>query len=124
MTLLSENLKMLRENHGLTQAEVATILQTNKSTYNRYEKIGIEPDIESLKRLSNLYSVTIDSLVGHTVIPNEVSIQEIRLQKDLEQAVSKMVREVATAFINSQEKEITQRIMEQFHLPDGKEPKQ
>lgn len=57
-------LKDLREDHDLTQKQVANILKTTQQQYSKYE-IGIRLiPIDKLEILANLYHTSIDYLIG------------------------------------------------------------
>lgn len=58
------NFKLLRKEKGLTQAEVANFLNLTPVAYNRYEKELREPNINTLCKLADFYSVSLDYLVG------------------------------------------------------------
>ncbi len=60
-----EQLKELRKNKGVTQAEVAQILGVEQSTYAHYESGRRTPDLERLRRLAEYYRLT-DELLGVT----------------------------------------------------------
>lgn len=64
MTILSENLKILRKKYNLTQLDVANQLGIGRTTYLSYEKGTNEPNINLLIKLSNLFSITIDELLS------------------------------------------------------------
>ncbi|MEM5014125.1 helix-turn-helix transcriptional regulator [Niallia taxi] len=64
MNSLGERLKKARERKLLSQIEVFRMTNINNKTLSRYEKDGTEPDIETLKALSNLYEVSTDFLLG------------------------------------------------------------
>ena len=57
-------LKELRKELGKTQAEIAKLLNLTPVAYNRYEKELREPGINTLIKLSDYYSVSLDYLVG------------------------------------------------------------
>ena len=61
-------IKDLREDHDLTQKELAKILNCSQQTYSRYETGEITINIESLIILANFYNTSIDYLVGITNI--------------------------------------------------------
>lgn len=63
---LSETLKYLRAEKGLTQGQIADMLKVGRSTYTHYENGGREPDIETLQKLSNFFNVSTDYLLGKT----------------------------------------------------------
>lgn len=60
----NEKLKDLRTERGLTQADVAKIINTSQQYYGKYEN-GIRPlTIEHLITLCKFYNVSADWLLG------------------------------------------------------------
>lgn len=68
--LLGENLRKAREEKGLTQAEVAKLLDMSASTIGMYEQGRRDPDTDTLKKLAELYEVSTDYLLGRTDDPS------------------------------------------------------
>ena len=66
--MLKENLIILRNIHGYSQEEVAEKIGISRQAYAKWESGRTIPDIEKCKRLSDLYGVTIDSLVKETTV--------------------------------------------------------
>jgi transcriptional regulator with XRE-family HTH domain len=60
----NENLKYLRKEAGLTQEQLAEQLNVSRQAVTKWESGQSLPDIENLKEISMIFSVTIDSLVG------------------------------------------------------------
>lgn len=58
------NLKQLRLHSKLKQIEVAEYLNITKQGYSHYETGVRTPDLDTLCRLSDLYKVSLDYLVG------------------------------------------------------------
>ena len=58
------NLKDLRTKRSLTQQQVADAIGCSAMVYSRYERETRQPSIDVLIRLSDLFGVTIDYLVG------------------------------------------------------------
>lgn len=56
----------LREDHDLTQKQIAKILGCTQQTYSRYENGEITIDINSLIKLADFYHTSLDFLVGRT----------------------------------------------------------
>ncbi len=56
-------LRELREDHDLTQAQVANILQTTQQVYARYEKGVNEMPLHHLCRLCEFYGVSADYIL-------------------------------------------------------------
>ena len=62
--MFSRILKTLRSDYNLTQKEVAEKLSVSTSTIGMYESGKREPDIETLNKISMLFDVSIDYLLG------------------------------------------------------------
>lgn len=60
---LGKKIKKYREDNGMTQKDIAEILEVEPGTVSKYESGMIEPNIESIKRLSEIFRVTIDELL-------------------------------------------------------------
>ena len=56
----------LREDHDLTQQQVAEILGTSQTMYARYERGANELPIRHLIRLAELYEVSTDYILCRT----------------------------------------------------------
>ena len=57
-------LKELRKERGISQVEIAKILNMSKMAVSHWEKGNSEPSIEQLKVLAQFFDVSIDYLVG------------------------------------------------------------
>lgn len=66
MDVLSVRLKLLREEKELMQKEVASILNITTSAYGFYEQGKRVPTPEVLSKLSDLFEVSVDYLLGKT----------------------------------------------------------
>lgn len=73
-----EILKMLRKQNGLKQDEVAKMLEIKQRTYSSYENSENEPNIKILKKLSNIFNVSIDYIVGNDIKGKTVYTEEQR----------------------------------------------
>ncbi|MDF2501773.1 MAG: helix-turn-helix protein [Anaerosporomusa subterranea] len=71
METLGDKIKQLRSK--LTQEELASILQVDRSTLASWEINRREPDIRTLCRLAALFKVSVDWLVGYTPDPEHSS---------------------------------------------------
>lgn len=63
---MSNRIKMLREQEGLKQAELAALLNVTQATLSNWECGRYEPDQDALKILSRKFDVSIDYLLGMT----------------------------------------------------------
>ena len=64
-----ENLRVIREDRGLTQKQIAEILETTQQYYSDYENGKRDIPIRVYITLSNFYNVSIDYLAGRTDNP-------------------------------------------------------
>ena len=60
---LAENISYLRKKKSLTQEQLSDILLVTRSTISKWESGTYEPDINSLKRLSEAFNISIDDLI-------------------------------------------------------------
>lgn len=66
MTKFQIEFKRLREEKGLTQAELATALKIARSTVGMYEQGKREPDFETLEVIADFFNVSMSVfLEGH-----------------------------------------------------------
>ena len=61
---LNENIKKLRVARGLNQVDFAKRMGVSKQCVSNWENDNIQPSIEMLIRLSNLFRVSTDYLLG------------------------------------------------------------
>lgn len=66
--MLRDNLIMLRNIHGYSQEEIAGRIGISRQAYAKWENGATVPDIEKCMRISEIYGVTIDSLVKTTTL--------------------------------------------------------
>lgn len=64
MSLIGDRLREARERRNLKQTQVMARTGINNKTLSGYEKGVSEPDIETLRILSELYGVSVDWLSG------------------------------------------------------------
>lgn len=61
---MPNRIKMLREQEGLKQADLAVLLNVSQATLSNWECGRYEPDQDALKVLSKRFDVSIDYLLG------------------------------------------------------------
>lgn len=59
-----EKLQQLRKNRGLTQEELAQVLYVSRTAVSKWESGRGHPNIDSLKQISEFFSVSIDDLLS------------------------------------------------------------
>ena len=60
----ASNLRKARENKGYTQQYVADVLSISRSNIGKYETSTLEPNLETIGQLADLYQVSTDWLFG------------------------------------------------------------
>ena len=85
--MLGNKIKSYRENKKMTQNEVASILNVSPATMSKYESNTLEPSIESLKKLAEIFEISVDELIKteeHKFDISKINILDIlREQKDM-----------------------------------------
>ena len=66
----------LRRAYRYSQGDIADYLDTTNQTISNWENGKTEPDIESLKKLADMFHVSIDYLGGHNT--KDISISDLR----------------------------------------------
>lgn len=61
-----ENIRNLREDHDLTQLQVANMLHTSRTSYCAYENGVSEFTPDQLMQLAEIYHTSVDYLLGLT----------------------------------------------------------
>ncbi len=80
-------LKEIRISRKLKVQEVAEYLCCLPSVYSRYESGKREPSIETLLRLSQLYKVSVDELIGNKeVVDTSITKDEAEMIQAIRQA--------------------------------------
>lgn len=64
--MLAERLKTLREERGLTQADLGELLHLSSTAYGYYERGERDPSTETLQALADFYNCSVDYLLGLT----------------------------------------------------------
>ena len=63
VSMLKENLIMLRNIHGYSQEKIAEKINISRQAYAKWESGATVPDIEKCSLLAKVYGVTADSLI-------------------------------------------------------------
>lgn len=78
-------LKQLRTARGMTQDDLAGVLQVSRSTVAGYEARNNQPDYDKLVQIADYYDVTIDYLLSGEIKCTRDATARIMSDKDLEQ---------------------------------------
>ena len=66
------NLKALRMRRGMSQQQLASVIQVSQQSINKYENHDVEPNIETLCAIADLFEVSVDYLIGRTDIERKI----------------------------------------------------
>ena len=62
---IGENIKRLRLEKGITQEQLAEILNVSNAAVSKWERGGSFPDITLLFPLADYFEISVDELMGH-----------------------------------------------------------
>ncbi len=76
--MIGDKLKKARKKSNLSQEKVAEIINTSRSNISKYETGLLEPNIETLKKLCELYNISADELleINNNKIENNINIKQ------------------------------------------------
>ncbi len=77
MTRIGNNLKEIRTAHRMTQKDLAQLLNVSAQAVSRWENDEVEPSLEALHRISDIFSITLDELFGKA--PQEPAQPEVEI---------------------------------------------
>lgn len=63
-----KNLKLLREERGISQRKLAEVVGVSQQSINKYENHDIEPDYAVLTQLAAYFGVSVDYIIGHSAV--------------------------------------------------------
>lgn len=95
---LGKRFKRYRERRGLTQNQAAELIGVKNYQLGNYETNRSEPSISTLKRMSEVYEVSIDILVGNFTnkeILNDTSETDIRDYAEQLEQISKELQRIS-----------------------------
>ena len=67
--MLGARIRELRKEFGLSQVDLAMRMEVTKQTISNWENENIQPSIDMLVGLSNVFNVTTDYLLGLDDVP-------------------------------------------------------
>ena len=82
---LPDKLIYLRKKNGLSQQELAQMMELSRQAISRWESGGVSPGTDNLKFLSRLYGVTVDYLIDDTqgVPPEPAPSESLRKENTI-----------------------------------------
>lgn len=82
---LDKNITKLRKQRGLTQEQLANILNVSVTAVSKWENGNNRPDIEILPDLADVFQVSIDSLLGYEKAYKHLDKFILEVEADLKQ---------------------------------------
>lgn len=67
----TERIRDLREDHDLTQTDIANLLHIGQRTYDDYELGKTRIPLDSIIILTKHYDVSMDYICGCSIVPNK-----------------------------------------------------
>lgn len=90
--MLQDNLKKLREKHGLTKRELCEKTGISERAYLTYEFGEREPKISVVQKLADFYGVTTDSLLGREPAPDRDDLSTVVKNSGVEELEDILIR--------------------------------
>jgi transcriptional regulator with XRE-family HTH domain len=106
MKNIGKIIKQIREEKGLTQQQLAELINMHRSNYSKVESGERDLSIEAINKVAKFFGMTIDQLVnfdGH--IPDEVTVEDktlmeqVKLIQELEPEEKSMVFKMIDTFL-------------------------
>ena len=94
MDKLAENIKILREEKGISQSQLADRLFVTRQAVTRWEKGNTRPDIETIGKLAEIFDVSVEYLITGKELVKEVVVEkEVVKEVPVEKIVEKKIIE-------------------------------
>jgi transcriptional regulator with XRE-family HTH domain len=106
MKNIGKIIKKIREEKGLTQQQLAELINMHRSNYSKVESGERDLSIEAINKVAKYFGMSIDQLVnfdGH--LPNEVTVEDktlmeqVKLIQELEPEEKNMVFKMIDTFL-------------------------
>lgn len=91
MVSLSERLKTLRKAKDMTQEQLAEYMGISPQAVSRWETGATSPDISALPQIADLFSISIDELLGYDEAERQKEISKVIA--DAEEQINKNITE-------------------------------
>lgn len=85
----NENLKITRENKGITTQKLALAINVKPYTITDWETGRSEPSISNLIKLSQYFNVSVDFLIGNKIEENSSYKEIIKIINDYQEHMNK-----------------------------------
>lgn len=106
MQHIGSTVKKIRKEKGLTQLQIADLINMHRSNYSKVESEERELSLEAVNKIAKYFGMTIDELVNFDGdMPTEITVQDknlteqIRLIQELEEEEKTMVFKMIDTFL-------------------------
>ena len=107
---LGSRIQQLRKEKGLTQVKLAKEIEISLPQLVRYETKGVQPTAETLKRLADVFGVSIDFLVNGnmdnkatTTLKDALLLQHFKAIEKMNESDKNVVLQLIDAFITKKQ---------------------
>lgn len=83
-----ENLINLRKQKGWSQDDLADNLNLSRQAISKWENDTSKPDIDNIKKISKVFSVTIDDLLNNDVVKDKAVTLNVKKQEKKEKTIT------------------------------------
>ena len=73
--IFSQNVQFFRKNMNLSQKEMAEKLNTSNKNISKWENAETVPDVFTIKKIADIFNVTIDTLISPITNDNKIAIK-------------------------------------------------
>ncbi|MFL0198833.1 helix-turn-helix domain-containing protein [Clostridium sp. WILCCON 0269] len=89
--MFGDRLKELREEMELTQDELGKMLNVSRQSVSSYESQDIEPSINNIVKLANIFDVSLDYLLCRTKEKHNLNLKDIE-DRDFIVDIAKIIK--------------------------------
>gem|GEM_PF-177691 len=89
---VGQNIKKIREEKGLTQQQIASLIHMHRSNYSKIESGQRDISVDALSVVARHFDMTIDQVISfENGVPKEITIEDKSLMEQV-----KLIRELET----------------------------
>ncbi len=106
MKHIGKTIKKIREEKGLTQQQIAELVNMHRSNYSKVESGERDLSIEAINKVAKFFAMTIDELVNFNgKVPNEITVEDkslleqVKLIAELQPEEKNMVFKMIDTFL-------------------------
>jgi transcriptional regulator with XRE-family HTH domain len=100
------NIRKIREEKGLTQQQMADMLNTHRSNYSKIENNQRDISVVALNKIAEYFGMTIDQIVNfegdvpkEIVVKDKSFIEKVKLIEELEEKEQNVIFTMIDAFL-------------------------